>query len=141
MVRKVTAPGCPGRRVHRHFRLLLTVLLVVGSQFSAFPAHAAETGLRGKVLWGPLSPGPTGPGQSDEAPVSASFTVYGGKQKVARFESDDRGCFEVSLPPGDYTIVPDKKTPIPMAEKQTTKVTVPEDGYAAVTIRLDTGMR
>lgn len=138
MVRTATAPG---REFHRHLWLPLAVLLVVGSQYAAFPAYAAETGIRGKVLWGPISPGPTGPGQSDEAPLRASFTVYDGNQKVARFESDDSGCFEVSLPAGEYTIAPDKNTPIPYPGRQKTQVTVPENGFAVVTIRLDTGMK
>jgi hypothetical protein len=60
---------------------------------------------------------------------------------VAEFESDGSGRFEVALPPGEYTIVPGKKTPIPMAEKQTTRVIVPEDGFAEITIRLETGMK
>ena len=126
---------------HRRFSALLMVVCVLLSGCASAPAHASETGIRGKVLWGPVLPGPTRPGQSDEAPLSASFTVYGADQAVARFRSDDEGNFEVSLPVGDYTIVPNKDTPIPYPGKQKTKVTVPDDGYALVTIRLDTGMK
>lgn len=137
-----TALWRPGCGKYRHVPLMLAVAIcAVGSLQAAVPAHAAETGIRGTVLWGPTSPGPTSPGQRDEAPLAASFTVYDAEHAVARFESDGRGCFAVSVPAGDYTITPDKSTPVPYPERQTTQVTVPEDGYAVVTIRLDTGMK
>lgn len=141
MNRATMASGRPGRGICQRLPLLLTVICVVGSLYTAVPAYAAETGIRGTVLWGPIEPGPTSPGQDDEAPLRASFTVYGTEHKVAQFESDDEGNFEVSLPAGEYTIVPDKGTPIPYPERQKTQVIVPKDGFAVVTIRLDTGMR
>ena len=63
------------------------------------------------------------------------------ERQVAQFKSDKRGNFEVLLPAGNYTIVPDKSTPIPAPQSQTKTVTVPEDGFAVVTLRFDTGMR
>lgn len=107
----------------------------------ATPIHAGNTGIRGTVLMGPIKPGPSTPSRADEAPMKGVFSVYKGDEKVAQFESDRTGAFEVCLPPGEYTIVPHKDTPVPYAEKQTTTVTVPDDGYAVVTIRLDSGMR
>ena len=135
------APVTIGRRIFKRFPLLLAAISLAGCLQTTTPANAVETGIRGTVLWGPIQPGATSPGQTDEAPLRASFTVYGPDKKTARFESDDRGSFEVSLPPGDYTIVPDKNTPIPNASRQRMQVTVPEDGFAVVTIRLDTGMK
>lgn len=141
MKRTAMAPGLPGRGNCRRVPLLLAAICAVGSLQATVPAHAADTGIRGTVLWGPTSPGPSSPGQADEAPLRASFTVCDAEHAVTRFESDDRGYFEVSLPAGDYTIVPDKSLPVPNAQRQKTQVTVPEDGYAVVTIRLDTGMK
>ncbi len=109
--------------------------------FAAFPSAAGETGIEGTVLWGPVDPGPTQHGQSDEAPLQATFAVTDDGVEVARFQSDTAGAFRVALPPGDYLIVPDANTPIPFPTKQITRVTVPDDGYATVSIRLDTGMR
>lgn len=130
--------GIPGRIVF----LLVATCAAVFSPVASVPSYASETtGIRGTVIWGPTMPGPTSPGQGDEAPLAASFVVRGADHKVARFTSDAEGRFEVALPAGDYTIVPDKSTPIPYAEKQTTQVTVPEDEFAVITIRLDTGMR
>ena len=57
------------------------------------------------------------------------------------FESDKNGCFKVLLPPGEYMIVPDGSAPIPYPKQQKKEVTVPEDGFADVTLRFDTGMR
>ena len=56
--------------------------------------------------------------------------------------TDEHGAFEIKgLPPGEYTIVPDKNIPIPFPESQKTHVSVPADAFVEVTIRLDTGMK
>jgi hypothetical protein len=141
MKQTTMAPVTIGHRIFKRFPLLLAAICVAGCANAAMPADAAETGIRGTVLWGPVKPGPSKLGQADEAPLRASFTAVDAGNKAVEFESDRSGHFEVALPPGEYTIVPDKKTPIPMAEKQTTQVTVPEDGFAVVIIRLDTGMK
>ena len=132
---------CLLRGNYRRFPQLLVALCVIVSMASFAPAYAVETGIRGTVLWGPVKPGPSKVGQDDEAPLRASFAVFDADNKVAEFESDRAGHFEVSLPPGAYTIVPDKSTPVPFPESQKTQVTVPEDGFVVVTIRLDTGMK
>ena len=105
------------------------------------PVNAAETGVRGTVLWGPVRPGPLSVGQNDEAPFCAGFIVFSAEKEAARFESDHLGNFEVLLPPGDYTIGPDRSAPIPAPQNQRKTVTVPEDGFNEVTLRFDTGMR
>ena len=120
---------------------LLAVICLAGGLLAAMPVKAAETGIRGTVLWGPIKPGPTRVGQSDEAPFRATFFVLVAERQVAQFTSDKKGKFEVLLPAGDYTIVPDKSTPIPAPQGQTKTVTVAEDGFAVVTLRFDTGMR
>jgi len=93
------------------------------------------------MLWGPVRPGPVRLGQSDEAPLSASFIVFAADRKVASFRSDKEGHFELLLPAGDYTIVPDASTPIRAPQSQAKSVTVPLDGFAEVTLTFDTGMR
>lgn len=132
-------------RTHRppagHILRALAVICLAGGVQTVMPVRAADTGVRGTVVWGPVVPGPASPGQIQEAPLRASFQILCAGRKVARFESDENGHFEVSLPAGDYTIVPDKSTPIPFPERQKRTFTVPEDGFAVITIRLDTGMR
>ena len=141
MLRESLAPGHPGGRIYGPIPLLLAAIFLVGGLQAAMPVNAAETGIRGTVLWGPVHGGPTRIGQSEEAPLSASFHVLDSERKVARFKSDDKGYFEVSLPAGEYTIVPDKSTPIPYSQRQRKTVTVPEDGFAVVILKFDTGMR
>lgn len=103
---------------------------------------ADATGIKGQVLMGPIVPGPEVPGQINEAPFSALFNVLdSANNSVARFESDDNGNFTVLLVPGDYTIVPDASTPIPNPEQQLQLATVPENGFADVILRFDTGIR
>ena len=140
MAQETRAAGHTGRWFHQRVLLLLTGVFVVACMHTAGPAYAAETGIRGTVLLGPVRPGPDREGQSNEAPLAASFTVYAADKKVAGFKSDEKGLFELPLPAGNYTIVPNKGTPVPVPPLQKTQVTVPEGGYATVTIRLDSGM-
>ena len=128
-------------QIHNASPYLLAVICLAVGLFAAMPVKAAETGIRGTVLWGPIKPGPTRVGQSDEAPFRATFIVLVAERQVAQFKSDKKGKFEVLLPAGDYKIVPDKSTPIPAPQSQTKTVTVAEDGFAVVTLRFDTGMR
>lgn len=141
MARETSGDRQVARRFLRRVLLSCAAVFVIGCMQAAGPAHASETGIRGTVLWGPVRPGPARLGEAEEAPLSATFTVSGPEGRVARFESDADGRFELPLPAGTYTIVPVAGTPVPFPQRQTTRVTVPPDGYATVTIRLDTGMR
>ncbi len=120
---------------------LLAAICLVACLHADMPVNAAETGIRGTALWGPVKPGPSRLGQSDEAPLQATFMVHSTGRQVAQFKSDSEGSFEVLLPAGDYVIFPDKSTPMPAPQNQKKSVTVPADGFAVVTLRFDTGMR
>jgi len=141
MSRLMSDPTNPGERIFSYVLLILVAIFLIGPLHATTPVIADETGIKGKVLRGPIRPGPEIAGESDEAPFRASFHVLDSEQVVARFESDEKGYFKVLLPPGEYTIVPDASAPIPYAKRQTKEVTVPEDGFADVTLKFDTGMR
>lgn len=141
MSRVRSNPTNPGGRILIYVAFILPAMFLVGCLLATTPAIADETGITGKVLRGPTVPGPTIVGESDEAPFQASFHVLATNKVVARFESDENGNFKVLLPPGEYTIVPDASAPILFPKRQTRDVTVPEDGFADVTLRFDTGMR
>ena len=128
-------------RTHNPLPFLLAAICLASGLFAAMSSRADDTGVRGTVLWGPVSPGPTRVGHSDEAPFSATFIVLAAEREVARFRSDKNGHFEVALPAGDYVIIPDNSTPIPAPQSQAKSVNVPEDSFAEVTLRFDTGMR
>jgi len=133
------ASGLPGEKPFSHVSIFCVFFAALLMQM-AMPVNAVETGIRGTVLWGPVRPGPERLGQSDEAPLSAHFVVLAAGCEVARFKSDPKGNFEVVLPPGDYTIVADKSTPIIGPQRKKKKVTVPADRFIEVTLRFDTGM-
>ena len=141
MISVTRGTGRSGGRIFSHVPLLLAAICLAGGPQAAMPVSADETGIEGTVLIGPIRPGPAMAGQSDEAPFRASFLVLDSEHKVASFESDDQGYFKVLLPAGEYTIVPVKSTPILFPGRQKKTVTVPEDGFANVTLRFDTGMR
>jgi len=128
-------------RTHKPLPFLLAAICLASGLFAAMSSRADDTGVRGTVLWGPVCPGPTRVGHSDEAPFSATFIVLAAEREVARFRSDKNGHFEVALPAGDYVIVPENSTPIPAPQSQAKSVNVPEDSFAEVTLRFDTGMR
>ncbi len=115
---------------------------MLGSVHATTPVTVIETGIKGQVLMGPTVPGPEVVGVSDEAPFDALFHVFDVEYKlVTRFKSDENGYFTVLLPPGEYTIILDKSMRFPNPRRQRKTVTVPEKGFADVTLRYDTGMR
>jgi len=136
---KFWAPGFPHKNTYGRVSTLFIFIVVLVVQI-VIPVNAAETGIRGTVLWGPVMPGPERLGQSDEAPLSATFRVFAAEREVARFKSDKKGNFEMLLPAGDCTIVPDRSTPTLGPQRQKKKVTVPADGFIEVTLRFNTGM-
>jgi len=131
----------PGESTYNYVSILYVFFCMAFVLMFAIPVSAAETGIRGVALWGPVRPGPTRLGQSDEAPLRATFVVFAAEREVAQFKSDKMGKFEVLLPAGDYTIAPIKGTPMPSPQDQAKAVTVPAGGFIEVTLRFDTGMR
>jgi len=142
MNRPTSDPTSPFRNIFVYVPFILSAMFWLGPVYAAKPAIADETGIKGKVLRGPVHPGPATPGNPDEVPFRAAFQVLDSEEEeVAKFESDDKGRFKIILPPGDYTIVPHKSAPILFPQRQKKEVTVPEDGFTDVTLRFDTGMR
>jgi hypothetical protein len=107
------------------------------------PSPAAQSsGIKGVVLRGPLAGGPLVEGRPSEAPFKAKFFVDDTDgNRVAEFDSDDEGRFELDLPPGDYVIVPEPNAPVFRPAEQPQAVTVPEGRVVELTLRYDTGMR
>ena len=141
MSRVTSDPTNRGGRIFICVPFILSAIFLVGPLHAATPVIVDETGIKGKVLRGPTYPGPEIAGKSDEVPFRASFHVLDSEEEVARFESDKNGCFKVLLPPGEYTIVPDESASILFPKRQKKEVTVPEDGFADVTLKFDTGMK
>lgn len=105
--------------------------------------NSATSGIQGQVLIGPTCPGPTRPGASTQCadkPYQATFTVLNqSKQPVTQFQTDAQGRFQIALPPGTYTLVPESSGPLPRASEQT--VTVTKGQFSEVQINFDSGIR
>ncbi|OHA83695.1 MAG: hypothetical protein A2408_00295 [Candidatus Yonathbacteria bacterium RIFOXYC1_FULL_52_10] len=102
-----------------------------------------NSGIRGVVMIGPTCPVVQFPptGECDDKPYETTIDIYnsaGARMAVATSESD--GTFEVSLPPGTYTLKPNMpQGRMPSAGEQT--VTVLATGYVEVTVQYDSGIR
>lgn len=69
------------------------------------PKAEPGTGLEGVIMVGPIQGGPTRQGVPDSRPLpNTEFVVVKENSTVASFKTDDEGRFQISLPPGHYTI-------------------------------------
>ncbi|MDO8561716.1 MAG: hypothetical protein Q7S05_02715 [bacterium] len=102
-----------------------------------------NSGVRGSVLLGPTCPVeriPPDPGCADR-PYETKISVYrtGSDSIFATGNSDTKGEFEFSLPPGSYTLKATGGSVLPRCSDA--DVVVGPTGYTAVTISCDTGIR
>jgi len=126
------SPEASGRR------LIAALLLVIAGCGS--PAAPTTTGLAGTMLRGPVAP-VCAFNQPCEAPFGAGFSVQRGSTRVAAFQSDAQGHFEVRLSPGNYVVIPDADAPIISPKSQTKEVTVGPSGLTMLDLHFDTGIR
>ena len=106
------------------------------------PGADVDTGVRGVVLAGPQCPVETTESPCPDVPVpdlTVRVTTPAGTE-VAHAVTDAGGRFEVLVEPGDYVVqaVVGGAGP-PSAKPQV--VTVPGDGFAEITLSVDTGIR
>lgn len=120
--------------------LLLGALLVGCDAGPLGPPGPGDTGLRGRVLRGPIQP-VCREGEPCDAPFQAGFTVQRGERTVGTFESSADGQFSIRLDPGTYGIVPDADAPLLQPEAQRREVVVGADGVTEVEVVFDTGIR
>ena len=126
------------------YTLLIGVLGIggLGCQLNLTESEPSVTGLEGRVLRGPMCPGPQTPQGCPDQPFSAWFDVFDDQEKhVTRFQTDEDGLFEVALRPGVYTLVPDESAPILQPHLQRQTVTVQPDQITTVILNFDTGIR
>ena len=115
---------------------LVSVLLTMAPASDVQAEDEAKSGVIGVVTIGNMR------SRSDENKPKAAkvtFSVRQGGEEVATFtSSEENGAFQVALPPGDYVLVPDKDTPIPRPEEQTTYITVNPGTWTELVVTLDT---
>ncbi len=89
-----------------------------------------------------MCPGPVriGDNSCPDQPYQATIQVLNSdNSKVAQFQTDAQGIFQVELPPGTYILHPLTGKPMPHAADQTVDVTAGQ--FTQVNIVYDTGMR
>jgi hypothetical protein len=103
--------------------------------------QAGSSGIRGQALIGPSCPGPSsGSGECGDKPYQASFIVLNANmQPVTEFQTDAQGKFEVTLPPGEYTLRAQRSGRYPVAAD--VDVTVKKGEYTEVSVHFDSGLR
>lgn len=112
---------------------------------SGMPAEgSAQAGIRGTVMLGPTCAGPERvPPDPDcaDKPYVTTVTVSraGAGSVLATAQSDSRGRFEFSLPPGEYTVTAKGGDVLPSCG--TVEITVGPSGYGTADISCDTGIR
>lgn len=100
----------------------------------------AELGIRGVVLLGPTCPVVSRSSPCVRPYVARLAILDGDDQVVTEVTSGPDGRFEVTLPPGEYTIQPiPGGQPVPNARP--IAVAVSEGEYTDVEIDYDTGIR
>ena len=103
---------------------------------------SSRSGIRGTVTIGPTCPGPERPGEECTRPYVATLIVTRRDgTEVGRVTSGEDGRFSIELPPGEYTIVPQKDSQSLLPRAASIDVSVPANEFAEVDISFDTGIR
>jgi hypothetical protein len=126
-------------------RRLLPAALALVLVLAACGEDAADTtpttGIRGRATLGPRCPVEVAGSPCPDAPFVGQITVLTPQNvEVDTVLTDDQGRFQVRLVPGSYVVIADTGGPgPPFPEPQ--RVLVPEEGFAEVTLLVDTGIR
>ena len=133
------------------FRLLPRAIAIVTIAMigvgTAGMAHASE--VQGKVLMGPMCPGPAQVGvECPSKPFATTVDILALQSDesmpatpVASVATDSSGNFQLTLAPGRYWFVPRQPKPEGMGASKPAEVTVAPTGVTTVTLIVDTGMR
>ena len=126
-------------------KALLVSLLVGGGVACSNVNEESELLPRGG-LEGQMWLGPTCPVQRENDPACADRPYAGAAQVetlegmvVAQVQADAEGRFKVRVRPGSYILVGKSAPVYPRGER--IGVTVPQSGFAPVTLHFDTGIR
>ena len=120
---------------------VLALLLALSAAACESPSGlSSSTGLSGTMLRGPIQP-VCATNQTCDAPFSSGFTVLKIGSIVTSFRSDTQGHYEIRLPAGGYSVVPDADAPIMTPRSQSKDVTVGSNGMTALDLHFDTGIR
>lgn len=114
-----------------------------GSSGGGFAEY--HSGIKGTVMAGPTCPvvqNPPDPACADK-PVATNVWIsrkITPQQIFATTQSDAKGTFQLSLPPGEY-VVQAGSSGVPFPRCTDASATVAPSGYTEVTVSCDTGIR
>lgn len=120
--------------------LLAGVLLTWGCASRTGPGP--DTGVEGRILKGPMCPGPVLLGRPcPNRPAEGPFVLVDASgREAARFRTDAQGRFRVAAPPGRYAVMPILMEGEPFLAGRH-EVVVPGTGWIRVELTFDSGMR
>ncbi len=148
---RLAPPGVEGVMSHRErIRRSLALALLVVALAALVAACAGPTGgpgpaggIRGVVLLGPMCPVERQGSPCPDRPIPATVEVLardGAGPIIARTRAGADGRFEVRVAPGRYLVVALWATGM-RRQSPAVAVTVPAQGFANVTLRVDSGIR
>jgi Prealbumin-like fold domain len=130
------------------------LLFVTFVSFMMFSSHSSagppppsgpsnsETGIEGTIALSPTHPGPIREGVPSSAPLAnIDFVVTQDDRTVASFQTDEKGYFRVSLPPGHYVVATKEKKSGKVGRRGPFEVDVTSGQMTKVEWHCDTGMR
>jgi hypothetical protein len=122
--------------------LVLGLLCVASAGCAASPQPATKTGVAGRVIQTPATPGPQRLGQEVRAAPVARVEVQLRNQQesvVAHTTTGEDGSFELEAPAGQYTLHVAVQGMYPRC--QSAPVTIRTGRLAKVDVECDSGMR
>lgn len=102
-----------------------------------------KVNLEGKILKGPMCPGPTSPEKPcPNVPAVGKFRILNKENKeILKFETDKNGNFKIKILPGIYLIAPDQSEVGNYLWGSKIEIKVENKKSNKVEIVFDTGMR
>jgi hypothetical protein len=117
------------------FAVLAALVLGCGSAGGG----TATTGLKGRVMRGPITPVCRSNQPCDEPARGVRLLFYRSGKLAALATTDQRGWYRIALRAGSYTVRTNRRAP--ENRLSPSRVTVPRDRFKRVDLYIDTGIR
>lgn len=113
---------------------------IAKSNNPSFTVNTPNSGISGKAEVGPTCPVQK-VGEICSQPYHGVIVVKNsdGSREVTRFTTKENGEFKINLPPGNYTLTGDQKTPRPFLKE--VRVEIKSNEFTEVQLNFDTGIR
>ena len=132
--------------VGRSTCLALSTILPLWLLAAAAPSSAPgnlDSGIKGRVVLGPLTPSSRVGEKSPEQPFQTTLDIVNAEDEslVRQIRTRRNGMFVVGLPPGDYIVRSAPSDEFRQPSIDPVPVTVPAHTFVELTINADTGLR